>query len=198
MARAVFGGTFDPVHLGHKAMVESALSQFDLSEILIVPNGNPPHKSHCGITDFSHRYKMLEIAFQNNSKVGISDYEANEDKPSYSVYTMRYFRETLGEDTYFILGADSLLTIHRWYDFKSLLKENKFIVFKRDGDEALNKAISTYRNEGVEILTSQMPKIDISSTDIRNSFKEGVLWEDALDPDVVKYIISNNLYGGSK
>ena len=198
MAKAIFGGTFDPVHLGHLAMAESAVKQFDLSEIIVVPNGNPPHKSDLHITEFAHRYNMLCLGFKGMENVVVSDYEANEDKPSYSVYTMRYFRTLCGEDTYFIIGADSLMSIHKWYDYKNLIKENKFIVFKRDGDTALEDRGNTLCSEGAEIYISKMPEVNVSSTEVRARIAKGLSCNGLLKADVIDYIIQNGLYGGIK
>ncbi len=196
MAVAIYGGTFDPVHLGHKQMVETALEEFSLSELVIVPNANPPHKKDMHITDFSHRYNMLVSAFDGLDKVTISDYEKDRGVYSYSVDTMRHFRSVYGDDTYFIIGADSLLTIHTWYDSKTLLKENQFIVFRRNGDTTLLEEVDRYKKEGYRIYLSSMPKIDISSTDVRNALFSGQSTDKLLCPKVCEYIKAHSLYGG--
>ncbi len=196
MAVAIYGGTFDPVHLGHTQMVKTALEEFNLSELVIVPNANPPHKKDVHITDFSHRYSMLSLAFDGWERVTISDYEKDRGVYSYSVDTMRHFRSVYGEDTYFIIGADSLLTIHTWYDSQTLLKENQFIVFRRKGDSALLEAVDRYKKEGYRIYLSAMPKIDISSTDVRKALLLGQSADRLLCPKVCEYIKAHSLYGG--
>ena len=196
MAVAIYGGTFDPVHLGHTQMVKTALEEFNLSELVIVPNANPPHKKDAYITDFSHRYNMLSLAFDGLDKVTISDYEKDRGVYSYSVDTMRHFRSVYGEDTYFIIGADSLLSIHTWYDSAALLKENRFIVFRRNGDSTLLEAVDSYKKEGYRIYLSDMPKIDISSTDVRNTLLSGQSADRFLHPKVCEYIKAHSLYGG--
>ncbi len=198
MSTAIFGGTFDPVHSGHIKMVHSAMEQFGLCRLVVVPNGNPPHKADSSITDFAHRYNMLRIAFDGMEGVEVSDYEAREDKFSYSLYTMRHFRRTYGEDTYFIIGADSLLTIHLWHEYETLLKENRFIVFRRDGGDGLEALAERYRAMGSEIHFSHMPLVDISSTEVRSRLSYGDDCRDILCPDVRDYIIQNALYGGAQ
>jgi len=196
MSTAIFGGTFNPVHKGHIRIVQSALEEFMLERIVIVPNGNPPHKKNHQIADFNHRYNMLKIAFDSMDKVYISDYEAGESKYRYSLDTMRYFRSKYGDDTFFIIGADSLITIHTWYEYETLLKENRFIIFRRSGDSELDEFISKYKEIAREICISDMPLYDASSSDIRSGVKNGILNNDILADDVYYYIKEHGLYGG--
>ncbi len=198
MSTAIFGGTFNPVHMGHINMVKSAMEQFELNRLVVVPNGNPPHKADINITDFFHRYNMLRIAFGGMENVEISDYEARSDKFSYSLYTMRHFRRLYGEDTYFVIGADSLLTIHLWHEYQALLKENRFIVFRRQGDESLHETADKYKLMGAEIYFSDMPLFDVSSASVRQLISDGSDCRGIVCPDVMDYIRKNALYGGSQ
>ena len=197
MKTAVFGGTFDPVHIAHMKMVKSAIEQFDLDTLVLVPNANPPHKKNGVNTDYLHRYNMVRIAFEGWNRVAISDYESQNDRYYYSLYTMRHFRQVYGEDTRMIIGGDSLLTLHLWYESELFLKENKLIVFTRGSDDAVNKAIDAYLSKGADILKADMPRVDISSTDIRRSLAEGKPLEGALCEGVVDYIRQHKLYGGN-
>lgn len=195
MSTAIFGGTFDPVHTGHVAMALSAIAEFKLSRLVVVPNGNPPHKTGLCTTDFVHRYNMVLLAFRGVSKVLVSDYESGSDRPGYSLYTMRHFRELYGEDTAFIIGMDSLLTIHKWYEYTTLLKENHFIVFRRKGDENYLSTIEKYnRDYDADIRVASMEYVDVSSTDIRKSFQNGVLPEKIVPRTVCEYIKREGLY----
>ena len=196
MSTAIFGGTFDPVHNGHIKIAHSAIEQFKLSKLVIVPNANPPHKKNEVSTDFTHRFNMLKLAFEDVDKVEISDCEAGEGKYHYSLYTMRYFRELYGEDTYFILGADSLCTIHLWYEYEKFLRENRFIVFVRENDVELMKCFEEYKSRGVELHLADMPFYDASSSEVRENFKLGKNPVDMLAPKVSVYIMQNGLYGG--
>ena len=196
MSTAIFGGTFDPVHNGHIKIAHSALEQFKLDRLVIVPNANPPHKKDEVNTDFNHRYNMLRLAFEGEDKVEISDFEAGEGKYHYSLYTMRYFRELYGEDTFFILGADSLCSVHLWYEADKFLAENRFIVFVRENDAGLMKTIEEYKSRGVELYLADMPFYDASSSKVRECFKQGKNPGDMLAPKVSEYIAENGLYGG--
>lgn len=197
MKIGIFGGTFDPVHIGHVEMARYAKENFSLERVIFVPNGNPPHKKGRSIEDFSHRFKMLEIACEGCKGFEISDYERGTHF-SYSLDTMRHFRKIYGNDVYFIIGADSLLTIHKWYEYEKLLKENKFIVFLRGDDKILSDCVEKYRKIGCEIYTADMPEICASSTKIRNDVALGVLPDEILNEKVAQYIRENGLYGGKK
>jgi len=196
LSSAIFGGTFDPVHNGHIKMVHSAMEQFNLDRMIVVPNATPPHKKNEVSTDFNHRYNMLKLAFDGTAKVEISDYESGDNIYHYSLNTMRYFRRVFGEDTYFVLGADSLCTVHRWYESETFLKENRFIVFLRQDDEKLMKTFESYKKQGIELYLSDMPFFDASSTEVRTCLYEGIIPTDALKDEVVEYIREHGLYGG--
>jgi len=196
LSTAIFGGTFDPVHTGHVKMVCSVLEQFEPERIIIVPNANPPHKKNEVSTDYTHRLNMLCLAFEDIDRVEISDYESENDRYYYSIDTMRYFRNLYGEDTRMIIGGDSLKQIHHWYKYEDFLKENKFIVFCRDYTDETEKVIEYYRTEGVDILVSDMPFTDVSSTEIRKQLSEGDLRKGFLPEKVIGYIRANSLYGG--
>ena len=195
MKTAVFGGTFDPVHTGHIKMAQSAVEEFGLDKLIVVPNANPPHKKNEVNTDYSHRYNMLCLAFENIDKVEISDYESRGDRYYYSVDTMRHFRKIYGDDTCMIIGGDSLLTLHLWYEHEAFIKENKLIVFTRHDDALVNEAIENYRQKGATIFKAQMPHVDVSSTGIRSLLLEGIVKENTLSPKVVEYIKHERLYG---
>lgn len=193
LAVAVFGGTFDPVHLGHIRMAEYTLDVLGMDKLIVLPNGNPPHKADKDKTSFEHRYNMLMSAFKNMQNVEISDFEADTSKHSYSVDTMRYFRKKYNDKTFFVMGADSLLTIDKWYKYEELLSENSFIVFKRKGEGNLQEVADKYKTlYGTEIRIADMPPEDVSSTEIRRDI---YTFSDSL-AEVRDYIIANGLYTG--
>lgn len=196
MSTAIFGGTFDPVHKGHIAMVRSVLSEFSPERVIVVPNGNPPHKKDSNITDFSHRYNMLRLAFSHMDNVVISDYEEDGTKYRYSIDTMRHFRKLYGDDTFFVIGQDSLCSIHTWHMYRTLLEENRFILFPRVDFGSAKELASSYRGITKEILVSSMPLFPLSSTMIRESMCDDNACE-YVTQEVFDYIKEHGLYGGS-
>ena len=196
MKIGIFGGTFDPVHIGHIKMAEYAKEEFGLEKVVFVPNSNPPHKKGKLIEDYSHRFNMLSLALADDDRFLISDYEAKDGKYYYSLHTMRHFRNIYGEDTFFIIGADSLMTIHEWYEYETLLKENKFIVFLRDDLCGFYERVEKYKALGAKIYVSKMPEVEISSTAVRkdiNQYNQAY----GISDEVYAYIIKNGLYGGN-
>lgn len=194
MRVGIFGGTFDPVHEGHIAMAQYAKDAFELEKIIFVPNGNPPHKKGKRIESFYHRFNMLALACKGHDSFEISDCE-NRAEYSYSLDTMRFFRSRYS-DAYFIIGADSLLTIHLWHEYETLLRENKFIVFSRGENGELVRCADKYRKRGAEIYIARMDEFAASSTQIRTLVAQGKSTEGLLNPEVEKYIKKHGLYGG--
>ena len=108
---------------------------------------------------------------------------------------MRHFRKLYGEDTLFIIGADSLLTLHKWHEYKTFLKENSFIVFHREGDENFADTIDKYNKEfAADMRASSMDYVDISSTYIRCAIKDNSLPEGIVPDKVMDYIKKEGLY----
>lgn len=194
---AVFGGTFDPIHNGHIAMARYAVEIMGFDKIIFLPNGNPPHKKDNFVTLAQHRYNMVKLAIDGCKEFTVSEYEASCDEYSYSLYTMRHFREKYGENVYFMIGADSLCTIHLWYEYRKFMNENKFIVFFRpsEADDVFTDCVDRYRREGVDIYVADMPKTDISATSVRQSLIRGEYDGLPINEKVLDYIIKNNLYG---
>lgn len=196
MKIGIFGGCFDPVHYGHLAMAEAAMKAGKLNKIIFVPNGNPPHKNGVCASGVQ-RYEMLRLALYGEKRFQVSDYEVNQNKPCYTVETMRHFRARYpGCRLYFIMGADSLDYVDKWYEAEKLREENEFIVinrnFKKDYD--FEESIRKCTEKGYSIIKADMPCIDISSTMIRERIKNGESIKDLTFFKVCKFIEDSKLY----
>lgn len=193
---AVFGGTFNPVHNGHIAIAESALVEFGFGKIVFLPNGNPPHKNNLSVADASARYDMVSIVAGLNERFDVSDYEIRRDKPSYTIDTLPHLKSAYGNDITYIIGADSLYTLHKWKEYRRLIRECKFIVADRNSNYGtdLIKACECLNSEGANIKCMKMPKIDITSTHIRNLASQGLDFSQYVPEKIYRYIINNNLY----
>ena len=137
---ALFGGTFDPIHIGHLAVARAAERRFHLDEIHFVPTGHPPHKHRRGMASYADRYAMVSIACSDHPKFIPSLAESGPDhsgrEVSYSVDTVRHFKQKLhgaAAHLYFLVGADSFLDIPNWKDYEALLGLCDFIVASRPG-----------------------------------------------------------------
>jgi nicotinate-nucleotide adenylyltransferase len=137
---ALFGGSFDPIHVGHLAVARAAQRRFHLERIHFIPCGRPPHKHRHHLAPFPHRFAMVVLACADHPAFVPSLAEAGPDLSGrqvfYSIDTVRHFRQIFrrhGDHLYFILGADSFLEIPTWKDYEVLLGSCDFIVASRPG-----------------------------------------------------------------
>jgi nicotinate-nucleotide adenylyltransferase len=137
---ALFGGTFDPIHVGHLAVARAAERRFHLDEIHFIPTGQPPHKHRSGMASYADRYAMVTLACADHPRFIPSLAESGASHSGreifYSVDTVRRFKQKFqgaGVHLYFLLGADSFLQIPTWKDYESLLGLCDFIVASRPG-----------------------------------------------------------------
>lgn len=196
--KAIFGGTFDPIHIGHLYIAYQALYKLNLDQVIFVPSGNPPHKAHKKIADSKFRYEMVVNSIKNEKKFVVSDYEIKKEGLSYTYETINFFK-SMEKDTqwYFIVGADCLMQINTWKNVKSILSNCKFIVFNRPGYNLCDilkwkSIVEENYKEKVEFLN--IPIVDISSTNIKEMMRGGQEVYYLLPPKVYEYIKDNHLY----
>ena len=129
----VFGGTFDPVHYGHLVVAEEVYATLHLTEMVFVPTGQPPHKTHAEITATEHRLEMLELAIASNPHFTVSRVDLDRPGPSYTADTLRLLRKQWGGNTaiYFIIGGDSLEELLSWHNPSDVLRQLTHLVAVR-------------------------------------------------------------------
>jgi nicotinate-nucleotide adenylyltransferase len=137
---ALFGGTFDPIHIGHLAVARAAERRFHLDETHFIPTGRPPHKHRRGMASYADRYAMVALACADHPRFIASLAESGAGHSGreifYSIETVRHFKQKYhgpGVRLYFLLGADSFLHIPTWRDYETLLGLCDFIVASRPG-----------------------------------------------------------------
>ena len=177
MKKAIFGGTFDPIHIGHLHIAYEALYNLHLDKILFVPAGNPPHKNSKKITDAKIRYDLVKRAIQSEAHFEISDYEINKKENSYTYETVELFSELhRNTEWYFLIGSDSLMDLGSWKNVDRILNKCKLVVYNRAGytmEEMDKQRYYIEHKFNKKIIFIHLPIIDISSTNIRNSIKAG-------------------------
>src|SRR3972149_6883120 len=131
----LFGGTFNPIHLGHLRGAEEIREVFNLEEIIFIPSSIPPHKVTEKVIEARHRLEMVKLATANNPYFSISDVELLRPGKSYSIDTLRYFRENQQDNLFFILGGDAFVEIETWKEFQNLFSLCHFIVMARPGSQ---------------------------------------------------------------
>ena len=128
----IFGGTFDPVHLGHLRAAEEALDILGLDEMLFVPVFVPPHKPNSKILSFESRFRMLELALSGNSRFRLSDLEQRMPGKSYTVHSLRQLhKDNPGAELFFLVGRDAFFEMDTWYDFKAIFGLANIVVLSR-------------------------------------------------------------------
>lgn len=193
MRIGLYGGTFDPIHVGHLIVIENAINFMNLDKVIILPSSNPPHKKHKKKTDTNIRVEMVSEAIKDNDKIVLSTFESTDDKIRYTHETIRYFKKLFkNDDIFYIMGEDSFLTIDTWRNYDDILDEN-IIVFTRsniDEDSELVKKVELIKKDNPNIFLINNLNINISSTLIRNLVKNNLSIK-YLVRDNVRYIIEN-------
>jgi nicotinate-nucleotide adenylyltransferase len=187
MRLALFGGTFDPIHNAHLTVAREAAGQFQLDQVWFVPAAHPPHKSDQSGATYEDRFHMTELACQADPRFVASRLEDGAGK-SYSIETVERVR-ALGEQPYFIIGADAFAEITSWHRWQDLVRLTEFIVVTRPGHQyATPPGARVHRLE-----TVAMP---VSSSEIRNELAKGEIPVD-LPTAVRHYISQHKLYQSS-
>ncbi len=209
MKWGLFGGTFNPVHLGHLRCAEEIFELFRLDRILFIPARIQPLKAGGDVFPFYHREKMLRLATENNPSFSISDIENRRKGTSYSIETIRHFIDNSPDDTglYFILGQDAFQEIQKWKEWKDLVRLCNIIVMTRPGYEVrdlhgvfppdfaslfpYDQSTDSFRGAtGNSIFFRRTTLLDISATDIRNRIKAGASIRYLVPESVRKYLLN--------
>lgn len=209
----MFGGSFDPVHLGHLVPAVRALETFRFDALHFIPAGRPPHRSQT-LAPFAHRFAMLALATAPYERCYVSDLELEGDGPTYTVETLRRFRRApVAEDLYFLLGSDSFAQIATWHRWEELVELAHLVVLHRDtiwADElrravpgALHARLRTVAplgavpdpapGERLIYLLDHEP-YPVSATGLRERLRAGSAVHELVPPEVDRHIVKYRLY----
>lgn len=214
---AIYGGTFDPVHLGHIEVATKVSQLFEIDELLFVPAQVAPHKLTLPVTPAIHRYAMLVLATQEDPRLRVSTFELEAADRRYTVDTLTHFKSECGKsaDLFFVMGADSWSEITTWREFERLLGLVNHIVVTRPGyhinldlvnsqvrerivdlrgSEQISKVVNDAGDEKIFITDAVM--LEISATEIRRALRNDD-WNQLtrlVPPSVAEYIRKYELY----
>jgi nicotinate-nucleotide adenylyltransferase len=198
----LFGGVFDPVHLGHTAVAASAGEQIGADKVVFVPAKRSPLKAFCPEAGDEDRLAMLKLAISDNDSFEFSEYELKKQGPSYTLETVRYFQNQLGPHNvlYWLVGSDCLQDLLHWYGIADLLDESNLAVMFRGGFKPpdFSNFETLWGRQRIEKLQQNViktPLIEISSTDIRKRLSKGHDVSGMVCPEVLRYIREHGLYG---
>ena len=211
----LFGGTFNPIHMGHVQVVRKTKEEFDLDKIFLIPSALPPHKETAKIIDALDRIEMIRLAFLDNPDFVVSDVELKRSGFSYTIDTVRHFKSIFPENTelYFIVGLDAFLEVDTWKSYKDLFLLISFIVISRTttgqsdtvllwknlGNFIKSKISNRYKHSVSRscyihdvkqpVFLFEVTPVDISSTEIRERIRKGHTIK-SLVPEIVEDLIT--------
>lgn len=165
-----FGGTFDPPHVGHLIVAQDAVEELGLDRLLFVPARIPPHKAEEDFSPGRIRLSMVRAALEGNGTVDVSEVELDRDGPSYTVDTLRHFRELHeGAELFFLMGADQLAQLEGWKSPAEIGELAHLVVMAREGldPEEASPPLD------VEVRRIEVTRVDVSSTMVRERVREG-------------------------
>ncbi|MDL2280612.1 nicotinate-nucleotide adenylyltransferase [Selenomonadales bacterium OttesenSCG-928-I06] len=195
----ILGGTFDPIHIGHLIIAETARLDYGLDEIIFMPTNNPPHKNEIGITDSVHRYNMAVLATEDSPNFCVSSLELDRGGISYTIDTIKDLKKMYAEETefYFIIGRDMVGTLNTWKAIDELFDLCYFLVAMRQVDDADNikeQLAGFSPKEKSKIKKLNTLEINVSSTEIRDKLKRGEAIRYIVTENVAEYIKEHGLY----
>lgn len=197
----IMGGTFDPPHLGHLILAQSAFEALQLDAVWFIPSGNPPHKKtrNGGECD-EHRVEMTRLAIAQDSRFVLDLMEMDAEDYTYTYLTLEKLHARYPEnDYYFIIGEDSLVDFPTWKCPEKIVRLCHIVVGFRPGtttdkmEDIIRYNKDLYGGDFIQIST---PAIEISSSNIRQRIREGRSFRYFVPEDVYNYIVSNDLYKG--
>lgn len=194
----IMGGTFDPIHTGHLILAEEAYEAFHLDSVLVMPNGNPPHKTGQVQATMEQRIEMTKLGIADNPHLELSDFEKTPLDYHYTYETLEYLRaENPDTDYYFILGADSLMSFESWREPERICQNCVILAATRYRmkhemlDEQIKHLTELF---GAVIYLMETPNIDISSHMIRERLHEGKSIKYYVPAAVEHYILEHGFY----
>ncbi len=193
----IFGGTFDPPHLGHLILASEAVEQLKLDHLLWMMTAMPPHKEYSNITPLEQRLELTRAAIAEFDQFELSTLEIDRPGPHYSVDTVALIKDAQPDaEIYFLMGEDSLRDLPSWYEPEKLLAMCDGLgIMRRPGSEAvLLELESSFPNIGQKVTWFNTPLVDISSHDIRQRIKENRTYRFFIPEMVYKLIHEKKYY----
>jgi len=205
----IFGGTFDPVHLGHLTVAGEFARSLDLETVYLIPAAVPPHRPDPPVASSQDRLEMLSLAAAGNPVLKVSELELQREGMSYTLDTIRDLREDIGEGEFFMaLGADAYSEISTWHRPDEVMAAVNIVVLTRPGFEIdligslPEKIISRYapvkdgfrHSSGTRLFSLSVSAVDISASGIKKLISEGKSFHELVPDNVYDYIVRKDLY----
>jgi nicotinate-nucleotide adenylyltransferase len=199
MRIGIFGGTFDPVHMGHLILAEQCRAQANLDEVWFVPSAQPPHKSNRPLTRFDQRCDMVELAIAGHPSFRVDRIEKERIEPSYTAVTLEQLHARHpGNDFFLLMGSDCLPDLPGWYEPRKVVSLAGLVVVPRPGvmlwtAERLAKSLGL-EAPAVRLQFVACPMIEIASRELRRAISDGMSVRYMVPRAVEEYIRDRKLY----
>jgi len=187
----VFGGSFDPVHVGHLILAQEAVTQLELARILFVPAARPAHKRRRRLAPVEHRLAMLRLATRGNPSFRVSRIEAERGGISFTAVTLELLARTERAEIFFLMGQDSLEEFHTWREPERIARIARLAVLPR-GERASPRLTPPLRGR---VVLLRSPRIGISSTEVRRRLRRALPVRYWIPDPVLAYAARHGLYG---
>ena len=196
MARVgLFGGTFDPLHVGHLILAELCREQLNLAQVDFVVSADPPHKQGAAVSAFAHRAEMVRLAIQGADGFRVDESEAQRHGPSFTVDTLQNRARGSDDELWFLIGADSLRDLASWRDPERILQLARLGVVERPGVSVGKESVpDTVPGLAERVDWVESPLIELSSNVIRSRVQHGRTIRYQVPDAVRRYIEDHGLY----
>ncbi len=195
MLTAIFGGTFNPLHIGHYEILKSLNNDPNIEKILLMPDRLPPHKTADYLVDDETRIEMCRLAAADFSKCELCLIEFEREGKSYTYDTVKLLQGRYPDKRFaFVCGGDMLVFFEKWWKYKELMNMLPFIIFKRsDTDEAeFNSCIEKFRIDGMDLIVKDEIIPSVSSTELRENLAAKI---ELIPPDIYEFLSKRGVYG---
>ncbi len=187
----LYFGTFNPIHIGHLIIANHLVENSDLDEVWLVVTPHNPHKEKSSLLHNFDRLEMVTLATKGYNKIKPSDIEFNLPQPNYTVVTLAHIADKYPDYKFsLIMGEDNLKSLHKWRNYEEIINNHNIYVYPRVSEGVVETEFNKYKN----IKKIDAPIIEISSTMIRKSIKEGKNITPLVPNDVLSFIEKKGFY----
>jgi nicotinate-nucleotide adenylyltransferase len=198
---ALFGGTFDPIHVGHTTVAQAAARLLAAEKVILIPAKISPLKGFFPYARDTDRLRLIELAIAGNDLLAVSNCELQRPAPSYTLDTVRHFQREYGPETtlHWLIGADGIGDLVHWYKIPELLDECNLTTMRRPGYpvpdfDRFEPLWGPQRVAKLKENVVETPLVNVSSTEVRQRLFAGEDVTGLLHPDVIRYIQEHHLY----
>jgi len=189
----LFFGTFNPIHVGHLVLAEYMLNYGELDRVLFVITPHNPFKQKSTLLPDRERLHLAYLALEDQLNMQPSDIEFSLPQPNYTAQTMAYLREKHPEANFtLIMGEDNLRSLHKWQNYESIVDHHRILVYPRVGGDYAGTIEEAQKYPNVAVVDA--PRMEISASMIRQSFKDRKPLQNLLPKAVFEYIEGSNLF----